>query len=116
VTEERAFIEQWWRRKFSMPNLPTDEDVIMFAHAIDLVTAYHKDGDGRSTTRCPARPWAEAWWQRKFPAKPLKWGSVLTLSDAEELLIEFREATKDQLKSAEQKKAKEQTRRDPARR
>jgi hypothetical protein len=35
----------------------------------------------------------EAWWLRKFPANPLKWGSVLSLADAEELLIEFRKST-----------------------
>jgi hypothetical protein len=29
VNEERAFIENWWKRKFSMPNLPTGADVII---------------------------------------------------------------------------------------
>jgi hypothetical protein len=35
VSEERAFVENWWKRKFSRPNLPTGDDVIMFAHALE---------------------------------------------------------------------------------
>ena len=88
MSEERAFIENWWQRKFSMPNLPTGDDVIMFAHALELLKAFRGAGDAPTE-----KSWLEAWWQRKFPANPLRWGSVLSLTDAEELLIEFRKST-----------------------
>jgi hypothetical protein len=90
VTEERAFVENWWQRKFSMPNLPTGDDVIMFAHALELLKEFRGDAWMTGPTE---KSWIEAWWQRKFPANPLRWGSVLSLTDAEELLIEFRKST-----------------------
>lgn len=50
VNEEGAFVERWWQHKFSMVNLPRlDEDVIMFAHALELITAYQEStATGRS--------------------------------------------------------------------
>ena len=93
VSEERAFIENWWKRKFSMPNLPTGEDVIMVSHALELLEAFRGAGDAKWVTGPTERSFLEAWWLRKFPDNPLKWGSVLSLADAEELLIEFRKST-----------------------
>jgi hypothetical protein len=93
VSEERAFIENWWKRKFSMPNLPTGDDVIMVSHALELLKAFRGAGDAKWMTGPTEKSFLEAWWLRKFPANPLKWGSVLSLADAEELLIEFRNST-----------------------
>jgi hypothetical protein len=93
VNEERAFIEKWWKRKFSMPNLPTGDDVIMVSHAIELLKAFCGASDAKWTTGPSEKSFLEAWWLRKFPDNPLKWGSVLSLADAEELLIEFRNST-----------------------
>ena len=93
VSEERAFIENWWKRKFSMPNLPTGDDVIMVSHALELLKAFRGAGDAKWMTGPTGKSFLEAWWLRKFPANPLKWGSVLSLVDAEELLIEFRKST-----------------------
>ncbi len=70
MSKERAFIENWWKRKFSMPNLSTGDDVIMVSHALELLKAFRGAGDAK--------------WM---------WGSVLSLADAEELLIEFRKST-----------------------
>jgi hypothetical protein len=102
VTEERAFIENWWQRKFSMPNLPTGDDVIMFAHAIELLKEFRGAGDAWMTGPTE-KSWIEAWWQRKFPANPLRWGSVLSLTDAEELLIEFRKSTEARMRRRKRK-------------
>jgi hypothetical protein len=97
VTEARAFVEQWWQHKFSMPNLPRlDEDVIMFAHALDLLTAYQGAAAAERMTTPTAKHWLESWWLRKFEANPPKHGSVLSLADAEQLLIEFRKSTTHQ--------------------
>jgi hypothetical protein len=93
VSEEKAFIENWWQHKFSMPNLPTGDDVIMFSHALELLKAFRGAGDARRITDPTEKSFLEAWWARKFPANPLKWGSVLRLADAEELLVEFRKST-----------------------
>lgn len=93
MSEERAFIENWWQQKFSMPNLPTGDDVIMFSHALELLKAFRGAGDARRITDPTQKSFLEAWWARKFPANPLKWGSVLSLADAEELLVEFRKST-----------------------
>jgi hypothetical protein len=93
VTEERTFVENWWQRKFSMANLPTRDDVIMFAHALELLKAFRGAGDARWMTGPTEKNWLEAWWLRKFPANPPKWGSVLNLADAEELLVEVRKGT-----------------------
>jgi hypothetical protein len=93
VSEERAFIENWWQRKFSMPNLATGDDVIMVSHAIELLEAFRGAGDAKWVKGPIAKSFLEAWWLRKFPADPLKWGSVLSLADAEELLMEFRIST-----------------------
>ena len=49
--------------------------------------------DAKWTTGPTEKSFLEAWWLRKFPDNPLKWGSVLSLADAEELLIEFRNST-----------------------
>jgi hypothetical protein len=87
VSEERAFIENWWKRKFSMPNLPTDDDVIMVSHVLELLKAFRVAVDAKSMTGPTEKRFLEAWWPRKFPANPLKWGSVLRLADAEELLV-----------------------------
>jgi hypothetical protein len=94
VTEERAFVEQWWQQKFSMTNLPRlDEDVIMFAHAIELLTAYQAAAATEQMTTPTAKHWLEGWWLRKFEANPPKHGNVLSLADAEQLLIDFRKST-----------------------
>lgn len=93
MSEERAFIENWWKRKFSMPNLPTGDDVIMVSHAIELLKAFCGASDANWKTGPTEKSFLEAWWLRKFPDNPLKWGSVLSLADAEELLIEFRNST-----------------------
>ena len=103
MSEERAFIENWWQRKFSMPNLPTGDDVIMFAHALELLKAFCGAGDAWMTGPTE-KSWIEAWWQRKFPANPLRWGSVLSLTDAEELLIEFRKSTEARVRRMKRKK------------
>jgi hypothetical protein len=92
VSEERAFVDNWWKRKFSMPNLATDDDVIMVSHALELLQAF-RGADAWGGTGPRAKSFLEAWWLRKFPADPLKWGSVLRLADAEELLMEFRKST-----------------------
>ena len=76
-----------------MPNLPTGDDVIMFAHALELLKAFRGTGDAKWMKGPTEKSFLEAWWLRKFPANPLKWGSVLSLDDAEELLIEFRKST-----------------------
>jgi hypothetical protein len=93
VSEERAFIEKWWKRKFAMPNLPTADDVIMVSHALELLEAFRQAGDAKWMTGPTGKSFLEAWWLRRFPANPLKWGSVLSLADAEKLLIEFRKST-----------------------
>src|SRR6266481_2157392 len=93
VSEKRAFNKNWWKRKFSMPNLPTVKDVIMVSHAIELLKAFRGAGDAKWMTGPTEKSFLEAWWLRKFPDNPLKWGSVLSLADAEELLIEFRKST-----------------------
>ena len=93
MSEEKAFIEKWWKRKFAMPNQPTDDDVIMASHALELLEAFRESGDAELVTGSTGKSFLEAWWLRKFPANPLKWGSVLNLADAEKLLIEFREST-----------------------
>ena len=93
MSEERAFIENWWQQKFSMPNPPTGDDVIMFSHALELLKAFRGAGDARRITDPNQKSFLEAWWLRKFPANPPKWGSVLSLADAEELLIDFRKST-----------------------
>jgi hypothetical protein len=90
VTEERAFVENWWKRKFSMPNPATDNDVIMVSHALELLEAFCEAGDAKRMMGPTGKSFLEAWWLRKFPANPLKWGSVLSLANAEELLMEFR--------------------------
>lgn len=88
------FIANWWQHKFSMDHLPTDDDVIMLAHALELLTAYQKACDARWKTAPTAKSFLEVWWQRKFPADPPKHGSVLRLADAKELLIAFRKSTR----------------------
>jgi hypothetical protein len=93
VSEERAFVENWWKCKFSMPNLATDDDVIMVSHVLELLEAFCGAGDDKRMTGPTGKSFLEAWWLRKFPANPLKWGSVLSLADAEELLMEFRIST-----------------------
>jgi hypothetical protein len=94
VPEERAFVEQWWQQKFSMTNLPRlDEDVIMFAHVLELLTAYQGAAAIKQMTTLSAKHWLDGWWLRKFEANPPKHGSVLSLADAERLLIEFRKST-----------------------
>ena len=93
MSEERAFIENWWKRKFSMPNLSTGDDVIMVSHALELLKAFRVAGDADWMTGPTEKSFLEAWWLRKFPANPLKWGSVLSLGDVEELLMEFRKST-----------------------
>jgi hypothetical protein len=102
VSEERAFVENWWTRKFSMPNLPTCDDVIMVSHALELLKAFRGAGDAKWMTAPTGKSFLEAWWLRKFPANPLKWGSVLSLADAEELLIEFRISTEATLSPDEE--------------
>jgi hypothetical protein len=47
--------------------------------------------------------WLEAWWLRKFPANPRRWGSVLSLAVAEELLIEFRKSTEARMRRMKRK-------------
>jgi|SRR5579862_876330 len=89
MTDERAFVENWWRRKFSMPNTPTDDDVIMFAHAIELLTAYQMSDD-KWMPEATTKYWLDGWWRPKFEGSPPKHGSVLSLAGAEELLIDFR--------------------------
>lgn len=103
MSKERAFIENWWQRKFSMPNLPTGDDVIMFAHALELLKAFRGAGDDKLMTDSTEKSWLEAWWQRKFPANPPRWGSVLSLTDAEELLIEFRKSTEARMRRMKRK-------------
>ena len=53
-------------------------------------------------TGSTGKSFLEAWWLRKFPANPLKWGSVLSLADAEELLMEFRISTEATLSPDEE--------------
>jgi hypothetical protein len=103
VSEERAFIENWWQRKFSMPNLPAGDAVIMFAHALELLKAFRGAGDAKWMTGPTEKSWLEDWWLRKFPANPLRWGSVLRLTDAEELLIEFRKSTEARMRRMKRK-------------
>jgi hypothetical protein len=93
VSEERAFVENWWKCKFSMPNLATGDDVIMVSHALELLEAFRGACDAKWVKGAIGKSFLEAWWLRKFPANPLKWGSVLSLADAEELLMEFRIST-----------------------
>ena len=107
MSEERAFIENWWKRKFSMPNLPTGDDVIMVSHALELLKAFRGAGDAKWMTGPTEKSFLEAWWLRKFPDNPLKWGSVLSRADAEELLIEFRKSTEAKQPKNVKKKAKE---------
>jgi hypothetical protein len=102
VTEERAFVENWWKRKFSMPNPATDDDVIMVSHALELLAAFCEAGDAKRMTGPTGKSFLEAWWLRKFPANPLKWGRVLSLADAEELLMEFRISTEATLSPDEE--------------
>jgi hypothetical protein len=92
VSEEREFVENWWKCKFSMPNLATGDDVIMVSHALELLEAF-RGADAKWVKGPIGKSFLEAWWLRKFPADPLKWGSVLSLADAEELLMEFRKST-----------------------
>jgi hypothetical protein len=106
VSEERAFVENWWTRKFSMPNLPTGNDVIMVSHALELLKAF-RGSDAKWMTGPTEKSFLEAWWLRKFPANPLKWGSVLSLAEAEELLIDFRKSTDATEPKSGKKKAKE---------
>ena len=40
MSEERAFIENWWKRKFSMPNLPAGDDVIITGRLLGRDTVY----------------------------------------------------------------------------
>ncbi len=47
MSKERAFIENWWKRKFSMPNLSTGDDVIMVSHALELLKAFRGAGDAK---------------------------------------------------------------------
>jgi hypothetical protein len=94
VNEERAFVERWWQHKFSMVNLlRLDEDVTMFAHALELITAYQESTATEAITTPTAKHCLERWWLNKFEANPPKHGSVLRLADAETLLIEFRKST-----------------------
>jgi hypothetical protein len=93
VSKERAFVESWWKCKFSMPNLATGDDVIMVSHALELLEAFRGAVDAKWITAPTGKSFLEAWWLRKFPANPLKWGSVLSLADAEELLVEYRIST-----------------------
>ncbi len=88
------FIANWWQHKFSMDHLPTGDDVIMFSHALELLKAFRGAGDAWRIRDPTEKGFLEAWWARKFPANPPKWGSVLSLADAEELLVEFRKSTK----------------------
>ena len=83
--------------------LPTGDDVIMFAHALELLKAFRGAVDAKWGTGPSEKSWLEAWWLRKFPANPLKWGSVLNLSDAEELLIEFRKFTEARMRRMKRK-------------
>jgi hypothetical protein len=103
VSEERAFIENWWKRKFSMPNFPTGDDVIMVSHALELLKAFRGAGDAKCMTGPTEKSFLEAWWLRKFPANPLKWGRVLSLADAEKLLIEFRNPQRPRSRRREEK-------------
>jgi hypothetical protein len=107
VSEEKAFVENWWTQKFSMPNLPTGDDVIMVSHALELLKAFRGAGDAKWIKSPDGESFLEAWWLRKFPANPLKWGSVLSLADAEELLIDFRKSTEATEPNSGKKKAKE---------
>jgi hypothetical protein len=84
VSEERAFVENWWKRKFSMPNLPTGDDVIMVFHALELLKAFRGTGDAKWMKGPTEKSFLDPWWLHKFPAKPLK-----SLADAEELLVDF---------------------------
>jgi hypothetical protein len=60
---------------------------------LELLKAFRGAGDAKWMTGPTGKSFLEAWWLRKFPANPLKWGSVLSLAGAEELLIEFRKST-----------------------
>ena len=71
----------------------TGDDVTMFSHALELLKAFRGAGDARRITDPTQKSFLEAWWARKFPAHPPKWGSVLSLADGEELLVEFRKST-----------------------
>jgi len=62
----------------------------MVSHALELLKAFRGAGDPKWMTGPTEKSFLEAWWLRKFPANPLKWGSALSLADGEELLIEFR--------------------------
>ena len=103
MSEERAFIENWWQRKFSMPNLPTGDDVIMFAHALELLKAFRGAGDAKWMTGPTEKSWLEARGLRKFPANPRRLGSVLSLAAAEELLLEFRKSTEARMRRTKRK-------------
>jgi hypothetical protein len=76
-----------------MTNFPRlDEDVIMFVHALELLTAYQGVAAAEQMTTPTAKHGLEGWWLHKFEANP-KHGSVLSLADAEQLLIKFRKST-----------------------
>jgi hypothetical protein len=111
VNEERAFVENWWKCKFSMPNLATGDDVIMVSHALELLKAFRGAGDAKRVTGPTEKSFLEAWWLRKFPANPLKWGSVISLAEADGLLKEFRISRSPRchpLTKARTRKAKDQ--------
>ena len=86
---ERAFIENWWKTRFPTANPPTLSNAMTFADALELLEAFRGAGDVKWTTGPTEKAWLEAWWLRKFP----EWDSVITASDAEDLLIGYRKGT-----------------------
>src|SRR5439155_23812362 len=84
------------------------DDVIMVSHAIELLKAFCAASDAKWTTGPTEKSFLEAWWLRKFPDNPLKWGSVLSLADAEELLIEFRNSKQATWPKGVRKKGEQQ--------
>ena len=90
MTDERAFLEHWYATKFPTATPPTDSTTITFAATVDFLTAYQKADDAKWMMGPSAKHWLESEWVRKFPANPLKRDSVLTVADAEDLLIRYR--------------------------
>ena len=87
---ERAFIENWWKRKFPAMDLPS---TLTFNGALDLLTAFRGTGDARWATGPKEKHFLEAWWQRRFPAAHLRRDCTMPFVDAEDLLIQFRKST-----------------------
>ena len=102
---EQEFAKRWWYGRFPAPILPPTPARLLSPTHWTCSSTFAKPPTRNAGMNAKDKLFLESWWQRRFStADPLKWDSFMTLADAEDLLVQYRNSA-NTLRPAEIRRA-----------